>query len=61
MGEYFADLIVNNKVILELKSVKKLGEAHQAQLLNYLHISDCRVGYLLNFQGRQLEFQRMVI
>ena len=61
VGEYYADLIVNNKIILELKSVNKLGNAHKAQLINYLHISGLRVGYLLNFQGAVLEFQRLVI
>ncbi len=61
VGEYFADLVVNNKIILELKSVNQLGSAHKAQLINYLHISGCRVGYLLNFQGSVLEFQRMVV
>ncbi|HAK45185.1 MAG TPA: GxxExxY protein [Spirochaeta sp.] len=61
VGEYFADLVVDNKIILELKSVKQLGDAHMAQLINYLHISGCRVGYLLNFQSAQLEFQRMVV
>ena len=61
VGEYFADLVVNNTVILELKSVKAINDSHKAQLINYLYISDCRVGYLLNFQGLQLEWQRLVI
>ena len=52
VGEYFADLVVDGKIILELKSVSRLGSAHQAQLINYLHISGCRVGYLLNFQNQ---------
>lgn len=61
VGEYFADLVVNNSVILELKSVKAINDSHKAQLINYLHISGCRVGYLLNFQGMQLEWQRLVV
>jgi GxxExxY protein len=61
VGEYFADLVVEGEFILELKSVKKLTDTHRAQLLNYLHISGCKYGYLLNFQGPQLEWQRMVI
>lgn len=61
VGEYLADLVVEGKVILELKSVRQLAEAHQAQLINYLHISGCRVGYLLNFQNNRLEFQRFVV
>ena len=61
VGEYLADLVVEGKIILELKSVRQLAEAHQAQLINYLHISGCRVGYLLNFQNSRLEFQRFVV
>ena len=61
VGEYFADLVVNEKIILELKSVKVLGNGHVAQLLNYLHISGCKLGYLLNFQNPRMEFKRLVL
>ena len=61
VGEYFADLVINGKVILELKSVKALGNDHIAQLLNYLHISGCQLGYLLNFQNSRMEFKRLVL
>ena len=44
-----ADLIVENKVIVELKSVEKLNNAHKKQLLTYLRLADMRLGYLLNF------------
>ncbi len=44
-----ADIIVENKVIVELKSVEKLSEIHKKQLLTYLRIADIRVGLLLNF------------
>ena len=61
VGEYYADLLVNGKVILELKSVRTLGNEHVAQLLNYLHISGCRLGYLLNFQNSRMEFKRLML
>ena len=61
VGEYFADLVVNGKVVLELKSVTELGSAHTAQLLNYLRLSGCRLGFLLNFHGPRLEFKRLVV
>ncbi len=61
VGEYLADLVVNGKVILELKSVKVLGNEHMAQLLNYLHISGFRLGYLINFQNSKMEFKRLVL
>ena len=61
VGEYFADIVVNGMVILELKSVRALGSDHTAQLLNYLHISGCKLGYLLNYQNRRFEFKRYVL
>lgn len=61
VGEYLADLLVHRKVILEIKSAKALSSAHTAQLLNYLHISGCRLGYLVNFQNTRVEFKRLVL
>lgn len=59
VGEYKADMIVNGVVLLELKSVDKLIDAHDAQLLNYLKATELEVGLLLNF-GRQAEFHRKI-
>ena len=61
VGEYFADLVVEGKIIIELKSVGKLVEIHMAQLLNYLHIAKCRLGFLVNFQPVDLEWKRMAL
>lgn len=55
VGEYFADLIVDNCVILELKAVESLAKEHHNQLINYLRGTDCEVGLLLNF-GKKPEF-----
>ena len=49
IGEYYADLIVNDLVILEIKAVKNLIDEHEAQLLNYLKATPYEVGLLLNF------------
>lgn len=49
IGEYFADLMVEDKVIVEIKSAKNLAEEHEAQLLNYLKATEIEVGLLLNF------------
>lgn len=49
IGEYFADLVVNDLVILEIKAVKSLVVEHEAQLLNYLKATPYEVGLLLNF------------
>ena len=46
---YRADVVVNNTVLLELKSVESLQQVHTAQILTYLHLSDCAVGLLMNF------------
>lgn len=49
IGEYFADLVVNDLVILEIKAAKSLVVEHEAQLLNYLKATPYEVGLLLNF------------
>src|SRR6266496_379024 len=59
VGEYKADLLVNGVVLLEIKSVDKIINAHDAQLLNYLKSTEFEVGLLLNF-GREAEFRRKI-
>ena len=49
MGEYFADILIEDKVILEIKAAKNLTSKHEAQLLNYLKATNVEVGLLLNF------------
>lgn len=49
IGEYFADLVVNDLIILEIKAVRTLVDEHEAQLLNYLKATPYEVGLLLNF------------
>jgi GxxExxY protein len=44
-----ADLVVEDKVIIELKSVEQVGQAHKKQLLTYLRLTGCKLGFLLNF------------
>ena len=58
VGNFVADLIVDEVVILELKAVKLLDEAHKAQLLNYLRATQIEIGLLLNF-GQRPEFKRL--
>jgi GxxExxY protein len=59
VGDYFADIIVNDLVILELKAQDYLIEANEFQLINYLKSTSCEVGLLLNF-GKKPEFIRKV-
>lgn len=57
VGEYIADIVVSNSVIVEIKAAKTLLDEHEAQLLNYLRATDLEVGLLLNF-GQKPEFRR---
>ncbi len=57
IGEYYADMLVDNKVIVEIKAAKCLSGEHEAQLLNYLKATDIEVGLLLNF-GPKAEIKR---
>jgi len=59
VGEYFADLIVENKVIIEIKAVDALIEEHELQLINYLKATEIEVGLLLNF-GKKPEIRRKI-
>jgi len=59
VGEYFADIVVNGCVILELKAVEVLVTEHELQLINYLKATNIEVGILLNF-GKQPEFRRKI-
>jgi GxxExxY protein len=61
IGAYIADIAIDNKIIVELKSVNKLTPVHEAQLLNYLRLSKIPVGYLFNFNGTRLEWKRFVL
>ena len=57
IGEYFADVLVDGKVILEIKAAKTLLNEHESQLLNYLKATNIEVGLLLNF-GPKPEIER---
>ena len=59
VGDYFADIIVNDLIILELKAQEYLVEANEFQLINYLKSTSCEVGLLLNF-GKKPEFVRKI-
>ena len=59
IGEYYADIIVENKIILEIKVCEKLAECHEAQLLNYLKATKIELGLLFNF-GPKPEIRRKI-
>jgi len=59
VGNYRTDLIIENKVIVELKSVSQLNKAHEVQLVNYLKATNIEIGLLVNF-GEKLNFKRKI-
>jgi len=59
VGQYFADMVVDNSVLLELKTARSLEPAHEAQLLHYLRATEIEVGLLLNF-GQRPQFRRLL-
>lgn len=61
VGDYFADLLVEDKIIVELKAVEKMADAHKAQTLNYLKATGLRLAILLNFGKERVEYERLVL
>ncbi len=60
VGEYFADIVVDNKVIVEVKAADKYNSLFETQLLNYLKATDLKVGLIINF-GSSVQVKRMVM
>ncbi|QDU23064.1 GxxExxY protein [Urbifossiella limnaea] len=58
VGEFFADLFIDGRVIVELKAVRSLQPVHEAQLVNYLKATGVDVGILLNFADTKVEVRR---
>lgn len=58
VGDFYADIFVEEKVIVELKAVKAIAPEHQAQVINYLNATGIEVGLLINFGTPKLEYKR---
>ncbi len=61
VGEYFADLVVEDRVIVEIKCVESLAKVHEAQILNYLKATGFSVGLLVNFTYPKAEIKRFML
>ena len=61
VGEYIADILVENSIILELKSQPNISDIHKSQTLNYLKATGLNLALLLNFGKRKLEYERLVL
>ena len=60
IGQYFADILVDNKMILELKTVDAITNIHKAQTLNYLRATGIKLGLIMNFAKPKFEYLRLV-
>ena len=60
VGEYFADLVVENQLLIELKCVEQFSNEHMARCINYLKASGLRLALLINFQKPKVEWKRIV-
>ncbi len=60
VGDYFADIVVEDQMILELKAIESLQKIHEAQLLNYLKATGYSIGLLINFTYPKAEIKRFV-
>ena len=60
VGEFVSDIIVNDTIILELKSVRRVVKAHEVQLVNYLVATEKPIGLILNFGESKVEVKRKV-
>jgi len=61
VGDYVADILVNERIILELKALDNLTSQHEAQLLNYLKATGYRIGLLLNFGTNRVQIRRKIL
>lgn len=59
VGDFYADIVIEDKILVELKAVKALLPEHQAQIINYLKATGIDVGLLINFGNQKLEYKRL--
>ena len=58
--KFYADFIVNEDIVLEVKAIKEFSGEHTAQVLNYMKLSESEIGLLVNFQNKSLQHKRLV-
>lgn len=61
VGDYIADIPVDENVILEIKALDRISDVHRAQALNYLRANELRLAIILNFGKKKLEYDRLVL
>jgi GxxExxY protein len=60
-GEYIPDLIVNNRIIIDTKTIERITNIERGQLINYLKITNLKIGLIINFKHPKLEWERIVL
>jgi GxxExxY protein len=60
VGDYIADILVDDKIIIELKACEKMDNIHKAQVINYLKATNKKLGLLINFGKKSLEYERLI-
>jgi GxxExxY protein len=61
VGDYFADIVVEGQIIIELKAAESLQKIHEAQLLNYLKATGIKIGMLVNFTYPKAQIKRFIL
>jgi GxxExxY protein len=61
VGDYFADIVVEGQIILELKAAESIQKVHEAQLLNYLKATGMKIGMLVNFTHPKAQIKRFIL
>ncbi len=61
VGDYYADILIEDKIILELKAIEKITDAHKAQAINYLKATGLKLASIINFGKQRLEYERIVL
>lgn len=59
--KFYADFIINEDIVLEVKAIKEFSNEHIAQILNYIKLSNSEVGLLVNFQTKSLQYKRYIL
>ena len=59
--KFYADFVVNEDIILEIKAVKEFSNEHIAQVLNYMKLAESEIGLIVNFQTKSLQYKRYVL
>ncbi|MFP4312784.1 MAG: GxxExxY protein [Alphaproteobacteria bacterium] len=61
IGVYIPDFVIEDKIIVELKTIQKISDLEKGQVLNYLKVTGLEVGLILNFKNSKLEWQRLIL